>query len=227
MKIKPIETVYINNLNDKVSLKKINQELLKVFNKYGEIIDIQLKKNLRMKGQAFITFNSLKSAKDAIKENNNNTILFGKPLRVSYAKTLADIKANEQDIENRKNLKKLKNEQQEKQKQQLNDRKRKSDHDTDLKKSIKKSKLSIDFTKLPPNKILLLQNLSNDVNQQILDSCFENYPGFSYIRFLKVRNLAFVEFESESDSKNCLDTVDLNGLKQKLGLDIQLTYAKK
>lgn len=220
LKLKPIETVYINNINDKVSLKKVNEELLKVFNKYGEIIDIQLKKNLKMKGQAFITFDSLKSAKDAIKANNK-TVLFGKPLKITYAKTLADIKTTEEDIEARKNLKKSKNDLE----QQESNKKRKLEVESTQK--AKKPKVSIDFTKLPPNKILLLQNLSKDTTQEILNSHFEHLSGFINIRLLKIRNLAFIEFDSEIESKNCLDTIELKDLQLKLGDDIQLTYAKK
>ena len=60
------ETVYVNNLNDKVSVNKLKGELESVFQKYGKIIQITAHKNLKMKGQAFVTFENKTASEAAI-----------------------------------------------------------------------------------------------------------------------------------------------------------------
>lgn len=219
-KLPPIETIYVNNINDRVSINKTKSLLLSIFNKYGEILNINVKSNLAAKGQAFITFTKLDSAKKAQKEN---TSLFGKPLKVAFAKTQADIKSSELDIALRKELKKKKNEKIEKEK--VGEKVTKKRKRPDAPKAVKKPKL--DFVKLPPNRVLLLQNISPSISEKDLLPIFENLQGFITIRFIKVRNLAFIEFDSEVESKICLDKIDSNSLKTLLGEEILLTYAKK
>lgn len=65
-------TVFIN----KIELK---QALFHVFSQYGEIIEIQAKKNFKMKGQAFVVFKDLEAAQSA-KYELNGAILFDKPM---------------------------------------------------------------------------------------------------------------------------------------------------
>jgi len=45
----------------------LKQELYSLFSGYGNIIDIIAKRNIRMRGQAFIIYQELSSAIDAVK----------------------------------------------------------------------------------------------------------------------------------------------------------------
>lgn len=45
----------------------MKQELYSLFSGYGNIIDIIAKRNIRMRGQAFIIYQELSSAIDAVK----------------------------------------------------------------------------------------------------------------------------------------------------------------
>ncbi|KAK6459559.1 uncharacterized protein RJT20DRAFT_124804 [Scheffersomyces xylosifermentans] len=217
-KVKPINTIYVNNLNDKVSLKKLKASLDEIFQKHGKIIQLTAHKNLKMKGQAFITYETESEATAALK-NLQKRVLFNKPIHIEYAKTYSDNYYNEiakdtKAIEKRKDVKKAK---EESKKRALEEEKR---------RPTKKVKLD-DWKKLPPNKILLLQNLDDDVDQEVITTVFEEFSGFINARFVKVRHLSFVEFENEKASTECLSKLKEPVLKEKLGENVIFTYAKK
>jgi U2 small nuclear ribonucleoprotein B'' len=48
-----------------------------------------------------------------------------------------------------------------------------------------------------PNKTLFLQNLPGDVDEETLTAIFERFEGFKEVRHVKVRGVAFAEFENE------------------------------
>jgi len=43
-------TLYINNLNERVRLEDLKEELHKLFSEFGAIIEIKAKKDIRMRG---------------------------------------------------------------------------------------------------------------------------------------------------------------------------------
>ncbi|EGW31658.1 uncharacterized protein SPAPADRAFT_140622 [Spathaspora passalidarum NRRL Y-27907] len=208
----PLETIYINNLNDRVSLTKLKSELESLFTSYGKILQITAHRNLKMKGQAFITFESKVSSTKAMDLQNH--ILFNKPMHITYAKGNSDAYYelhNEVDkIEQRKS---------EKERQNL---KRKSTPAGGKQK--KKKVKSEDWKSLPPNKLLLIQRLDDD---EQLTSYFEQFEGFSNVRLVKVRKLAFIEFDNVESSTKCLKSIKTEELQEKFGSEVILSFAKK
>mmetsp|Transcript_4179 Transcript_4179/g.4595 ORF Transcript_4179/g.4595 Transcript_4179/m.4595 type:complete len:260 (-) Transcript_4179:290-1069(-) len=208
-----LETVYVNNLNDKVSLNKLKGELENVFQKYGKIIQITAHKNLKMKGQAFITYENKAASRAAIEALQKYEI-FGKPIHVEYAKGNSDnyyrdILKDEETIEIRKQLKTKANEQAQA-------------------KGVKKPGVNKAQTwkAIPPNKILLIQNLKPETINGDLLEFFEAYGGFIHSRLVKARNLSFIEFENEASATSCLEDLTKEKLEQ-FGTDAFVTYAKK
>ena len=67
----------------------MKEALTRVFQYYGPILDVIAKSSLKRKGQAFVVFDSEKSALDAVEEMNGFE-LYGKVLKVSRAKTHSD-----------------------------------------------------------------------------------------------------------------------------------------
>ena len=63
--------------------------MLEIFSEYGDIIDIVAKTNLKAKGQAFVVFEDIESAKRAVQEINGFELL-GKPMVLDFAKTWSD-----------------------------------------------------------------------------------------------------------------------------------------
>lgn len=62
------ETLYIQNLNEKIKIPVLKASLRGLFKSYGEVLDVVAHSNLRMRGQAFVSFESAEIAKKAAKE---------------------------------------------------------------------------------------------------------------------------------------------------------------
>merc|ERR1711935_1015388 len=86
----PNNTIYLNNLTEKVKIPALIIELRAIFNQFGNILEIQAKKNLRMRGQAFIVFDNAESAKKAV-SSMQGFPFHSKKMRIQYAKGDSDI----------------------------------------------------------------------------------------------------------------------------------------
>jgi len=75
----PNTTLYINNLNDKVSKDELKLQLLALFATYGKVIDIVASKSQKMRGQAFLVFTDLASATSAMRACEG-MMFYDKPL---------------------------------------------------------------------------------------------------------------------------------------------------
>lgn len=67
----------------------LKQSLEAIFSEYGTILDIVAKRNLRGRGQAFVVFDSVAAAEQAIKEVQGFP-LFNKPMVLAFARTRSD-----------------------------------------------------------------------------------------------------------------------------------------
>lgn len=56
MDTRPNQTIYINNLNEKVKKDELKKSLYAIFSQFGQIMDIVALKTLKMRGQAFVIF---------------------------------------------------------------------------------------------------------------------------------------------------------------------------
>lgn len=73
------ETLYIQNLNEKIKIPVLKASLRGLFKSYGEVLDVVAHSNLRMRGQAFVSFPSADIAKKALKEVRGFP-LYSKPM---------------------------------------------------------------------------------------------------------------------------------------------------
>jgi U2 small nuclear ribonucleoprotein B'' len=83
--IPPNNTIYLRNLNEKMKPDKLKRQLYKIFSKFGKILDIVAKDNMKMRGQAFVVFQDLNSAVSALKQMQDFDFL-GKPMKIQFAK---------------------------------------------------------------------------------------------------------------------------------------------
>ncbi|CAD8150328.1 unnamed protein product [Paramecium pentaurelia] len=81
----PNKTLYINRLNEKVTAEEMRQTLYALFSQSGKVLDIIVKKNILMRGQAFILMEDEDSAIKAQKAFHN-TQLYDKVMKVNFAK---------------------------------------------------------------------------------------------------------------------------------------------
>lgn len=212
----PRHTLYINNMNEKVSLNKIKPVLSRLFGRYGTIVQITAHQNLKMKGQAFITYENIQSCEKAIQKLQGRPI-FRKPIHVTYAKAPSDeenkILGNTEAVEKRKEAKKS----QETEKEKANPSSAKSAGGL-TKNQVKQWKA------LPPHNILLLQNLQEEsLDTEKLQTRFSNLAGFERVRLIKFRKLAFIDFDLETNASKYLESVK----PEEFGPEVLLTYAKK
>lgn len=73
------ETLYIQNLNEKIKIPVMKASLRGLFKSYGEVLDVVAHANLRMRGQAFVSFESADVATKALKEVRGFP-LYSKPM---------------------------------------------------------------------------------------------------------------------------------------------------
>lgn len=83
-------TLYINNLNEKIKKEELKRELYYAFSQFGLILDIVAMRTAKMRGQAFVVFDDIFCAERAFREMQSFNF-FGKPMRVSYSKSKSKI----------------------------------------------------------------------------------------------------------------------------------------
>lgn len=79
-------TLYCKNLNDKINKKQLKIILFELFVQFGIVEKITIRGGDKFRGQAFVLFQDINSAVNAINSINGINIL-GKPIQIEYAKT--------------------------------------------------------------------------------------------------------------------------------------------
>lgn len=80
------QTLYVRNLDTKVSTPDLRTCLYMLFSPYGKICALNASKAPKMRGQAHIGFANADEAATALKELQGMEFL-GKPLRIEYSKS--------------------------------------------------------------------------------------------------------------------------------------------
>jgi len=88
----PNQTLYVNNLNDKINVETLKKSLREVFAAFGGIIDIIAMKSLKRRGQAWIIFKEVSAATNSLKSLQGFPF-YNKPMKINYSKTKSDIVA--------------------------------------------------------------------------------------------------------------------------------------
>jgi len=171
------ETLYIQNLNEKIRIDVLKASLRGLFKSYGEVVDVVAHNNLRMRGQAFVSFESADIAKKALKEVKGFP-LYSKPMQISFARTRSDAVVKRLDAEHY-----------EEHRQRRLQHKKATRYTNPLKQKFRTQRLANETDGpavsaprrpavqmpdeyLPPNKILFLQNLPESVSKDQLMALF-------------------------------------------------------
>jgi RNA recognition motif-containing protein len=209
----PRRTLYVHNLNERIKLDVMKKSLEAIFSPFGEILEINIKKNLRMRGQAFVVMKDVESATRAL-----NVIqgfpFYNKLLDIQYARIDSDIIAKmEGTYEQQK-------------------RKREEEKERRLKEAKKPKETpaaqpaAVPIVYEIPNNILFIQNLPEDVTKQSVSQLFQQYPGFKEVRLVPgKKDLAFIEYETEQQAG--IAKQSLNGYLMSESNPIKVSFAKK
>jgi RNA recognition motif-containing protein len=215
-------TLYIKNLNSRIKIEYLRQSLENVFTQYGKLADVKVKRNFRMRGQAFLVFDEEDSAEKALYAMDG-AIFYQKPLMINYARSVSDViskrkgeyseEAKAKREENNKKfgdwvqyirnlraqekLNKLKNEQNELMAQ--NDRK-----GEDMQ----------GYGDMPPppgysggdlpSNSLYIQAIPHYMNQISLHGIFSHYPGFIELRLSPTKESATIIYKAQPEAHGAL-----------------------
>jgi len=209
----PRRTLYVHNLNEKIKLDVMKKSLEAIFSPFGEILEISIKKNFKMRGQAFIVMKDVESATRALNVIQGFAF-YNKLLDIQYARIDSDIIAK---MEGRY-------EQQKRKREEEKERKLKEAKKPKETPVVKPAVVPIVYE--IPNNILFIQNLPSDATTQSLSSLFQQYPGFKEVRLVPgKKDIAFIEYETEQQAGIAKQA--LNGYQMSESNAIKVTFAKK
>ncbi|KAE8358419.1 tubulin folding cofactor D C terminal-domain-containing protein [Aspergillus caelatus] len=235
--------LHVRNLEERVKVDQLKEALQEIFSEYGNIIDIVAKTNLKAKGQAFIVFDSVESASNAIDEINGFE-LFDKPMVLDFAKTRSDATVLREGGEDELEIHK---------RRRLAEKERKQAHEAlEAQKKLKRPPGAPESTRpaktakgaglkptsgataavipdeyLPPNKILFLRDLPDTADQESLTAVFGRFEGFQEVRLVPGRKgIAFVEYENESGAISAKEATSGMPMGEG-GKPIRVTYQRQ
>ncbi|XP_078439803.1 spliceosomal protein U1A [Wolffia australiana] len=228
-------TIYINNLNEKIKLEELKKSLRAVFSQFGKILEVLAFKTLKHKGQAWVVFEEVSSASEALKRMQGFPF-YDKPMRIQYAKTKSDIIAKADGTFVPRERKKRQDDRAE--------RKRREQHHDASHGGMNQAyggygtgastagygggaKASgMGDTPAPPNKILFVQNLPQETTPMMVQMLFCQYPGFKEVRMVEAKpGIAFLEFGDEMQATLAMQ--GLQAFKITPHNPMFITYAKK
>ncbi|XP_058738858.1 U1 small nuclear ribonucleoprotein A [Vicia villosa] len=230
-------TIYINNLNEKIKIEELKKSLHAVFSQFGKILEVLAFKLLKHKGQAWVVFEDVTSASNALRQMQGFPF-YDKPMRIQYARTKSDIiaKADGTFVPREK-----------RKRHDDKGKKRKDQNDANLAgmginpayagaygttPALSQipypggAKSMLPEAPAPPNNILFIQNLPNETTPMMLQMLFLQYPGFKEVRMVETKpGIAFVEYGDEMQSTVAMQA--LQSFKITPQNPMLITYAKK
>lgn len=246
MDIRPNNTIYINNLNEKIKKDELKKSLYAIFSQFGQILDIIALKTLKMRGQAFVIFKEINSATNALRSMQGFPF-YDKPMRINYSKTDSDIIAKQKGtfVERVKAPRPKRDEQVSKKERKRMAQRAKENQALEMNKQQSQPhggfaqrmpsqpvgqppsvQAPAVMPEQPPNLILFLTNLPEETNEMMLSMLFNQFPGFKEVRLVPGRHdIAFVEFENEMQSSAAKDA--LQGFKITPTHAMKISFAKK
>lgn len=75
----PSQTLYVNNINEKIKKDVLKKTLYMLFRQHGRILEIVASKGLKKRGQAWIVFEDIAAASNAMKSKQGFNF-YDKPL---------------------------------------------------------------------------------------------------------------------------------------------------
>jgi len=239
----PRETIYVNNINEKVSKDELKKSLYAAFSQFGPILDVVALKTFKMRGQAFIVFRDITAATQAVRQMQGFPF-YEKPMMISYANSKSDAVAKLDGSYEAKD----KAERASKRKAEREERKEAKKAGTAKPKEVAEAggagatstggesvaAAPVERKKAPPsaptvalpNQILFVENLPDQVNEMMLSMLFQQFPGFKEVRLVPGKaGIAFVEFENEVQSGTAMQ--GLQSFKITPTNLMKITYAKR
>ncbi|WWC96420.1 hypothetical protein V866_003288 [Kwoniella sp. B9012] len=223
------ETLYLQNLNEKVRIPVITETLYSLFKPYRPLQPVIAHRNVRMRGQAFISFPDVQSANEARKDVSEFP-LYGKPIQISFARGRSDSIVKRLEGDEKFDEHKAKRLEEKKKRRRDNPLRQKAQAKLKAEETgaapAKKQRLQMPDEYLPPNSVLFIQNLPEGTTADDLREVFEVHAGLVEIRTIPAKkDIAFVEFADENAATVAKDA--LHNFKIDGETKMKVTYARK
>ncbi|GFE53187.1 small nuclear ribonucleoprotein [Babesia ovis] len=196
----PNQTLYVSNLDDRIHVNDLTKLLFELFVPYGDIVDIQVRRTQKMRGQAFVSFSEISSAIAALK-GANERIFMNKPLKVTYARKTAYKAMKPADCY-----------------RLLTSSRALPSEPVDVQDSLEKGEESGE------RHTLFVENLHPDMNKMAVEILFQQYPGYKDTRFVEGKCVAFVDFATAYQGEVALQ--GLQGFKVSHNHELRISFAK-
>lgn len=242
----PCRSLYVRNLPEKLQKTKLRRLLHAAFTTYGHVVWIVAEKTIKLRGQAFVTFEHQSSATNALRKMHG-TEFMGRVISVTYAKAVTDRAASsklggDSTMSRKARAAKRRSEAEEA-----------ASVAAELAEKVRMAQVQAPMpgdgvlaadepppqivAPTPPNRVLFVENLPKDVGEKeggkplpvatALTDLFARFAGFVEVRTVPGKDgIAFVEFSSEAES-----AVAMGGLEgHPLGVPpvpMKVTFAKK
>ncbi|OVA02628.1 RNA recognition motif domain [Macleaya cordata] len=215
-------------------LEELKKTLFAIFSQFGKILEILAFKTLKHKGQAWVVFEDVSSATNALRQMQGFP-MFDKQMRIQYAKTKSDVIAKADGTFVPRERRKRHEERAER-------KRREQHHDANQAMGLNAPYAgaygataplpylggvkAVPEAPAPPNNILFIQNLPHETTSMMLQMLFCQYPGFKEVRMIEAKpGIAFVEYGDEMQSTAAMQ--GLQTFKITPQNPMQITYAKK
>jgi len=208
-----MNTLYVNNLNHKLKDSELKTHLQSAFDRFGNILQVHSCRRFHLRGQAWIVFDDSASAQKALDEMQG-TDFFGRPMRIAFSKAKSDpISKRDGTFKAREKkkyvhpgpikgaaLKRLKLAQEREEREREEELKR-------LENAKPITAIPRPLKPLPPNTILIAEELPAECDKSMLESLFGGYAGLKDVRVIPTKRVAFIEFDTERQASAALHTL--------------------
>ncbi|KFK43012.1 hypothetical protein AALP_AA1G067700 [Arabis alpina] len=220
--IPPNQSIYIQNINEKINKEELKRSLYCLFSNFGRILDVIALKTPKLRGQAWVVFTEVTAASNAVRQMQNFPF-YDKPMRIQYAKSKSDcVTKAEGTFVTRE--KKIKQEEKVERKRQAGESQQPNSYNGAATQNGRPVPSGQDT--MPPNNILFIQNLPVETTSMMLQLLFKQYPGFKEIRMIEAKpGIAFVEYEDDVQSSIAMEA--LQGFKITPQNPMVVSFAKK
>eukprot|EP00948_MAST-09A_sp_MAST-9A-sp1_P001017 g1017.t1 len=217
--VAPNHTLHLHNVDESMKPTKVRKLLYYAFTPYGKVVDVVVKRTRRIRGQAWVVFDSVTSATIAKQAMNDFPFgSHGKHLKISFARSKSDaiakldgtyrVNSTEHRARNFTTID-----------QQDNNG---IPNTSSMQVETSETDDSATSQNNTGNK-LLVQGLDEDVTLPQLQALFGQYEGLTNVRLVSAKGLAFVEFQNEFTAETAKQ--GLQNLKIRDGVELQISNA--
>ncbi|KAF2148917.1 RNA-binding domain-containing protein [Myriangium duriaei CBS 260.36] len=220
-------SVYVKNLEEKIKIPDLIESLRGIFSEYGTIIDIIAKKSIKRRGQAFVVFDNVDSAQNAIDELSGFEFA-GKQMNCEFAKTKSDAtvkrEGTEEDLDEHVRIRKeVKERKQAAEKAEQEKNKKRPAQETAVSNRPKAPRAgAAQDDDAEKSNVLIVQGIPEGYDETAMSAIFGRIPGFKEYLPVPHRNgLGFVHYDTvdgAAAAKAQLSSIKLGGS------EITITY---